>query len=503
LSKLTAAIVGLILVAACSGCSEAVELPAHSGFFASPDGTLDGDGTVARPWDLATAIGRADRLSPGDTLWLLRGRYRGDFVSLLTGDSTRRVVVRQFPGHRATIDGGLTVRGDHGEYWDFEVMNSKTDREAKAGGSSPSDYQRSGGVDDHGSDTKFINLIIHDTGGGFGIWSTGSNVEVYGCLIYNNGWEGPDRGHGHGIYGQNRTGTKLLEDNVVFHQFGNGFQLYGSDQAFLVGFRLVGNVAFENGALASEPYAIDLFVGGGSPSADIVATDNFTYRSDGLLTARFGYDPAVVNDDLVLLRNYFVGQTQIMNWQRLTAEQNTFTGAQNLVELHVPQGTDLGSYAWGGSTYLPDRRRRAPNSDQPFVMTEADSSRAFDMNVWRQRTGFDATGTLSERGPTGQHVFVRPNRYDKGRANIIVYNWAGAKHADVDVSGVLQAGDQYEVRSVQDYFGRAVLKGTYDGERLRLSMREYPAATPVGSSPSKPPRMGPEFSVFVLQRMPR
>ena len=47
----------------------------------------------------------------------------------------------------------------------------------------------------------------------------------------------------------------------------NGINVYGSDQAFLSGFELDGNIAFDNGILSLEGFAVDLFVGGGTVRA--------------------------------------------------------------------------------------------------------------------------------------------------------------------------------------------------------------------------------------------
>ena len=44
--------------------------------FMSPTGSAAGDGSSAHPWDLATALkGAAERVAPGDTIWLRGGTY--------------------------------------------------------------------------------------------------------------------------------------------------------------------------------------------------------------------------------------------------------------------------------------------------------------------------------------------------------------------------------------------------------------------------------------------
>ena len=84
--------------------------------------------------------------------------------------------------------------------------------------------------------TKIINVVIHDAGQGMEFSCPGGDAELYGNLIYYNGWKGPDRGHGHGIYTQNyEGGSKLIRHNVLFDGFGYNLHAYGSKMA---GFRI-------------------------------------------------------------------------------------------------------------------------------------------------------------------------------------------------------------------------------------------------------------------------
>ena len=106
------------------------------------------------------------------------------------------------------------------------------------------------------------------------------------------------------------------------------------------------------------------------------------------------------------------------------------------------------------------------------------------------------SNTYYSSRPTGVKVFVRPNAYEAGRANITIYNWDLNSTVSVDVSAILSSGQGYEVRNAADFFGAAVLTGTYDGNPLVLPMTGLSVATPVGVL--APPPTGPDFNVFIL-----
>ena len=434
-------------------------------FLVSPGGTADGDGSKARPWDLQTALHHPGAVKPGDTIWLLGGTYRGGFKSRLKGAADAPVTVRQAPGERATIDCrsddpkqrvDFVVEGEHARYWGFEVMSSNPDRWADDKGSHPPEGNR-GGVTCYGSHIAFINLVVHDGSSGFGWWSSGEGGEIYGCLIYNNGWDAPDRGHGHAIYAQNSGRTKRIVDNILFNQFSYGVHVYGSSRASLNGFCVEGNASFNNGA-AKSPTSLTpgILVGGGSPSERIVVKDNCTWSAGCRATALvLGY--GANNKDAAVTGNYFVGGTTLRKWERLDVTGNTFIAAA-ANPTHVeppPEGLDLA-----------------------------------------------ASNTVLRGRPAGVQVFVRPNRYEPGRANAVVYNWDQTPEVQLDLGNILKRGQAYRIVSAQDFFGEPVARGTFDGQAVRLPMREYRAPPPVGKPDYVPPATGPEFNVFVVLPAP-
>ncbi len=458
-------------------------------FYVAPSGRRDGDGSKARPWDLATALAQPAQVKAGDTMWLRGGTYKGAFKSALTGQDARPVLLAQLAGERATIDGSLTVAGAWATYWGFEVLDSDPDRTK----------ERPTGVEVFGPHTKLVNLVVHDCGNGIAAWSPAVDAEVYGCIIYNNGFQNspPDRGHGHAIYTQNEAGTKLIRDNVMFNQFGWGIHAY-TEEGDITGFLFEGNVSFNNGAATAAGSRYDnILVGGERPAARVALVSNYTYQTLTVGAAkpsvRLHYG-ATNNQDLTVKDNHFVGSTlaaDVRDWQSVSMTGNFFYSPAQLLALGLTPDA-ASAYTWDRNTYFQGRKAEA------FTLQD----KALDFPAWQQATGFDqhSRWVRNENGrPAGVEVFVRPNQYEPGRAHVVIYNWDLRATVEVDAAGVLMVGAQYEVRDAQNYFGRPVASGTYDGKHLRLPLTGLPVAPAVGAQAALA-STAPEFGVFVIVR---
>ncbi len=470
--------------------------------YAAPDGSPGGDGSITRPWDLQTVLSQPGSVRPGDIIWMRGGQYYGEYTSRLTGNESAPIIVRQYPGERATIvrtsvaETGtvniLTIYGSYTWYWGFEVMNSNPKRVTTTPGSHPPDLERGDGVTLDGNHVKLINLIVHDGAESVGFWTPAVDSEVYGSLLFNGGWLGPDRGHGHAIYIQNDTGVKRVVDNILFDQFGYGVHAYGVEGQ-LKGMYFEGNTLFNNGAPTSLDNARNMLIGGEHlPAENITLTNNYFYlsphrRSDD---TRFGY-AAPTDRDITLTNNYFVGGDAVSlmyEWQNMIVTGNTFYGPGLLIDLKA-RGGNPALYQWDNNSYFASANRALPLSFR---------DRSYDFRGWQAASGFDRNSRFTNGRPQGVQVFVRPNRYEPGRANIIVYNWNLETRVNVDVSNVLTVGTPYEVRNAQDFFGGPVLTGVYDGQPLSLLMTGLRTVPPIGNPPVVPPPTGPEFNAFVL-----
>jgi hypothetical protein len=452
-------------------------------FYVSPTGSPCGDGSFTNPWDLATAIDSPAAVPPGSTIWLRGGTYTsgshfGGYWSNLRGTPDAPIVLRQYPGERATVTKFLIIRGAYTWYWGFEIVHPTP----HAG------YAH--GINNRAPGSKLINLVLHDaSASGIFIGPEATNAEVYGSIVYNNGRT--DK-FDHGIYCMSGS-SMLLKDNVVFDNWAVGVHCYAEPEhgpdAALKNIHLEGNTAFNN-SVWGVPRE-DILVGGELPASGITVDQNYTYRTafstNGVADVGYGF---VVNEDVVLTNNYFVGGwSHVGKWTSATVTGNMLFNFTNGGMLWVLG--DLSGHTWSGNTFFGDPAAPAWRYDSSAVTT-------FD--GWRTLTGLADPGTYAGTAPTGVKLAVRPNQYEPGRANIIVYDWGLQGAVGVDVSAILVSGDHYVVQHAQDFYGAPIASGVYTGGLLQLPMVSITPPTPLGTNTAPAPVTGPTFNVFVLMR---
>jgi hypothetical protein len=370
-------------------------------------------------------------------------------------------------------------------FWGLEITDSDPNRWNDTPGSNPP-TSRPISADIRTPGVKIINCVIHDTGQGISAWAAAPDFEAYGNVVFNNGWESSDRGHGHGIYTQNDTGTKLFRNNVVLHQFGNGVNLFGSSAAHLRNITFNGNT-FLNSV---QQY------GGNTP------TENFTYTNNRSYNTAPGFGYGAPSTGLTCAGNYlarglflafYVGGVTVQN---NTIYEQLNDGQAKLVAITLPQGATLADYSFDYNTYYQSSR----NANDYWA-----SGNSMTFTAW-QKQGQDPHGSYTATTgpnyrPTGLKIFFDKNQYDALKATITIFNWDRLNTVVVDASSVLSPGDSYELRNAEDYFGD-VVTGAYAGGALKISMTNHTLALPLGYSAPLGPTGFPEFGVFLLTRLP-
>jgi hypothetical protein len=279
------------------------------------------------------------------------------------------------------------------------------------------------------------------------------DVQITGCLVYNNGWQGPDRGHGHALYLKSDGGQVTASENILFDQFGYGVHLYSdAGSGANSNMHIVGNVSFNNGTVANNSSSANILMGGENVSTGDVFTDNMTYITPGKggTNVEFGYQ-SVVNGSLTVNNNYFAGGSTVMTmgfWNSVSMSNNTLIGTSQMAVSSDPART-LGA-----------------------GLTELTSL------------------------PGATKVFVRASPVASGRGNIVVYNWGGQGSVTADISGIVPAGQHFEIHNAQDFYGAPVASGTGGGS-VTLSMSGVTPPSVIGMG-ALAPSTGSQFAVFVV-----
>jgi len=473
-------------------------------YHVATNGNSSGNGSLSSPWDLQTALNQPASVHPGDTIWVQGGTYHSassdGFTNLLNGTASNPIIVRNYNGERATIDAhgtsmGLAIYGSYTWFWGLEVLDSTTQRVS----SSPSPTNTAG-VGIYGPGIKCINMVVHDTEEGFSGYNASPDSEYYGNLSYYNGYVGTDRNHGHGMYFQNDTGTKIVSDNFVGDNANEGIQIYGSGNATVNGFSITGNTLYNNESWPAPIYQYNLLIAGGGTRKNIQVQNNYSYfplTAGGGYFMLGGYDPG---QDMAIQNNVLAG-----GYESMIVEQEdgpvSFTGNTivassagiRAVGLIMDPGIGLSSYTWDNNTYYD----LSPYHFFFGTVSGSDTSGTnTGFSAWQANTGLDAHSTYSQSAPTGTWTYVRPNKYEAKRANITIYNWNLLPKVSVDLSSVLSPGDQYVIQDAQNFYGPPVVSGTYSGSPVAIPMTGLTKAAPIGFA--TPAHTAPQFGTFIV-----
>lgn len=356
-----------------------VQISSAGQWYVGPGGKPTNPGTQKSPWDIASALDGTQKVAAGDTLYLLEGTYKRRpkelFEIRLVGTAEKPIHVRPAAGARVRIDGGLSVQSPSAHVWirGLEIFVSEPVPEKPVSpGSHPEDLKRPwGGLHMYGGKScKYINLVIHNCNQGISCWKGEINPEIYGCIIYGNGWLGTDRGHGHCIYTQNDEGVKVISSCIMSCRYDGTYTMhaYGSKRAYVNNFLVEDNIFYAKG-----PFLI----GGGRPSENIRVFRNYLYD----VGMRIGYS-APYNENCEVRDNVIAnGELNIIRYKKVVREGNLVvrrgqkrpTGLKAVV---LPNRFDqnrahLVIYNW-------DKAERVKVTAKPFLKS-GDSFRLMDL----------------------------------------------------------------------------------------------------------------------------
>jgi hypothetical protein len=493
-------------------------------WFVAPNGTPAGDGSIGNPWNAETALGLyngtamviqpSQLIQPGDAVWVRGGIHtpttdNGFMCGLTSSDATKPVTVRNYNGERATFQCAtqafaFAIYGANVWYWGLEVQDSGAPRTANVAGSfgNPLSY----GIAVYASGVKIINCIVHDTAQGLSCYNAASDMECHGLISYYNGWGASDRAHGHGMYVQNLNGTKDIENCTVFNNADEGCQIYGSGGADLSGITYRNNTLAQNGELALEgggTFEYNLLLGGGVLDTGNTIDGNMFYfdptdpQGHGYISIGI-WDPSTA---ITCTNNVFVGGYEPFSCADAQGPNMVVTGnkvvspatALSMVRLGIAAGGSLTGFTWDNNEYYGLEKFFQGTYDGS---TDSYSGGYNTFAAWKAGTGFDTNSAFTPGLPTGKWIYVIPNKFEAKRASVTIYNWDLSATVDVDLSSILAVGDPFVIQDAQNFYGPAVVSGTYAGGTVAIPMTGLVKAAPIGIA--TPAHTAPMLGTFIV-----
>lgn len=530
--------------------------------YVSPSGQSSNVGTLANPWSLNFALNGAQaagKVQPGDTIYLLSGSYIGNFTSNLGFADGLPIIVTNYKAQRATIDGNtgaseektaLTINGLNTWFVGLEITSTYTQRIASGipggNGTYPEKIFICYGVEVFGKDIKVINCIIHDmTSTGLSSWKYSDNNEVYGCIIYNNGFFNlsdsngitSERGNGPGLYLQHLEASKpkVLRNNFVFKNFSNGIQaktVVTVPGHALNGIYLDSNTIFNSGALNYNDIArkYNLYLGteiyAANPAENIYVTGNVFYRDE-----TDGSAPYVSKQDMQWKpawyhqSNISFGTGQIDSF--LHFRSNHVVGSSYAGDVYVRNRfghfdfqnntlyDPIGKGALVGveyfSTYNPtdtvrllgswNNNRYFSKNHEPFWRFKAlqQLDKALPVAGFQAAMKVDLNSTHQEEMLPADTAFIRPNKYEPNTFFVTVLNHSKQATFSLQLQSPALIGLQYIVTDIQNYYGQQVASGVYNGNNIMLPMNLTEVSIPVGAVPQQPLHSSAGLGTFLIR----
>jgi hypothetical protein len=310
------------------------------------------------------------------------------------------------------------------------------------------------------------------------LYIAGANTTYWGLEVYQSS---PTSTSKMGL-NVRAPGTRLI--NCVIHDAGMsgvGFWMEAPNS------EATGNIVYNNGTHGNLDHGFYVMNASGTK----LLRDNLVFDNSG-----YGFH--MYGEDNQYIRNVTLDGNVAWNSGAIASGRPDFFAGSSevmsgiVVRNNFSYRSDLGETADLGWDYGP--------THQDLTYTSNYLVGSMHLGRWRSVTQSNNI-VLRSIPSSGTKVVVRPNPYESGRANIVVYNWSRQSSVPVDVSRVLRAGDRYEVRNAQNFAtGTPVLSGTYQGGKLSLPMSGVSPAKPIGRSTKTPPPTGPRFNAFVVLR---
>ncbi|NNK88390.1 MAG: right-handed parallel beta-helix repeat-containing protein [Flavobacteriaceae bacterium] len=447
-------------------------------------GSASGDGSLARPWDLQTALNwKKSQLKGGYIVWLHGGIYNGRFVSTIQGENARdKIVVSAYAREKVVINGNspskrkavLEVRGSHIVFKNFEItfLGEFPRRQGEKG------FMVVDGISHvSGKGCSFFNLKIHNNpGSGIGSWKRTGGTTIENCKIYNNGYFSKVRGSGVGLYVQNASDRmRVIQNNFIFNNYYKGIQVWsassGKGVEFIKNVLFENNVVFNNGLPAGKLVdnliiASDDRSGVNRPRNIRVNSNVFYHNTDfnsrsnsgNAPSVTLGYNARAPIEDVSLNANIIIGKNnalRILHAKSLSFENNTIYAGYVHFNSSVLAHINSAKWKFSGNRYFTKRNKAFRISrDSDYTIDE-----------WQKRFGIDSESRWNQLSQLELKpvLFLNKNHDYEKAYDIAVFDKLGGP-VSIDPDKIEASGyKSYHIRNIGS--GEILVSGSFDGSR--------------------------------------
>jgi hypothetical protein len=217
------------------GGSEPPPVIPGSGYYVSPSGSSQGDGSAAQPWDLQTALsGAGGRVQPGDTVWIRGGLYPNGGDISVSGTAAGYITFSGYPGETAVIKKQFRGTGSY-------IVIQQLVFEGPINGATNQVYL----YNNHHVVFTRNEIRNGDFHAGLSVDESHHYTITYN-YIHDNG---RDVSHDHGIYFKTTTGEgTVIANNLLIRNAARGLSLHDNSGAGVYDVIVAHNTIVGNGS---------------------------------------------------------------------------------------------------------------------------------------------------------------------------------------------------------------------------------------------------------------
>lgn len=483
---------------------------------AQSPGNASGDGTLANPWDLQTALNQKPNIvTSGDTIWLHKGIYNGRFKSTLQSQEPNQyITVSAFKNDKVILNGNVTaeqnsvlqVKSKQVIFKNFEVTwlgdFSRDEND--------SDFEASRGIEHlNGENCRFYNIVVNDIPGlGIGSWKHSAGTIIENCIIYNNGFTAKDgKGRGEGIYVQNKSEeTRLIKNNIIFNNYYKGIEVWSAgkraDYQFVKNITLEGNIVFNSATPAGVHY--DNVIVASNDNNGINVANNISLFNNILYHNTLPLNTRSMGDAPSLTFG-FNANAPVEN---ITADGNIIFGAHNAVRLSIARSLKFtNNIVYGGMTVGAKTSAHINNWNfrsntfyiQKHVLVRVSGSRNYALKAWQKTFGLESGSKVNKYHEADIENVLQISRHSqaKNKYNLALFNDEG-QDVTVDFSAEnLKVGQTFTIYDVENR--EEVLSSGTLPEDFKITVPMQSTAFKKPSHNIKAKKTLSNFGVFIVE----